>query len=306
MKDLTVLRDKEQFTERLVISKVEVLTTVTGNSYLSGECMNKLGVYEFKIWDAEMRDAIIVGTPHEVQGKINIYNGKFGLILDSVRAITEYRMEDYLPSAPLSREQLQEGINRYIEMIQDLSLRTFVTELIKEVEEEFFTYPAAMKVHDGVVGGLAHHTLKVVTNAYNLCNTNPKVNRDIVIAGALIHDIGKTKELTPLPTIEYTIRGNLEGHIVIGLDMMSTSPWKEYVLEDVMVQLRHVIVSHHGQLDWGSPKVPITTEAILVHMADVADSRVTMAQERFTDDELYTEWIKGNRYMNSSLIKSYL
>ena len=159
-------------------------------------------------------------------------------------------------------------------------------------------------MHHNFVGGFLEHVTSVTRLADFLAQSYHPVNRDLIITAALLHDIGKLWELNPMPAGDYSMEGQLLGHIMIGYDMVRDA------IRDIAdfppelaLQLEHIILSHHGELEFGSPKVPMTMEAMVIHLADNTDAKMKMVEEFLKNDQNSGEWTDYNRYLSRTFYK---
>ena len=233
-----------------------------------------------RVWDVNLieKNEVIPGTVFMFKAHINEYAGKTQYVISGVTKPNddEVSVQDFYRKAPLSEEALRQGIKSYIRQIENDVLRNLVVGLISKVPDDYFIYPAAMSMHHNYFNGLAYHTYTMLQLAEKLFALYPGMNKDLLYAGVLLHDIGKTKELTGPKAPLYTQDGNLLGHIVIGLQMIAVEAANQNVADTEEVKvLSHLIASHHGELEYGSPKEPITLEAYALHFIDLTDSKLT-------------------------------
>ena len=233
-----------------------------------------------RVWDVNLieKNEVIPGTVFMFKAHINEYAGKTQYVISGVTKPNddEVSVQDFYRKAPLSEEALRQGIKSYIRQIENDILRNLVVGLISKVPDDYFIYPAAMSMHHNYFNGLAYHTYTMLQLAEKLFALYPGMNKDLLYAGVLLHDIGKTKELTGPKAPLYTQDGNLLGHIVIGLQMIAVEAANQNVADTEEVKvLSHLIASHHGELEYGSPKEPITLEAYALHFIDLTDSKLT-------------------------------
>ena len=288
--DLRLLQDGGAFQTPLWLVRADKCTSKIGTQYIDGDCLNKYGAYRFKIWNADTLEELELNTPYLVNGKVNIFNQTFGIVIDRLEALTEYKEEDFLPSVDTTEDEMKSRISAFIAYhINKPSIKEFVISIMNDYYPRFLKHPASRTMHDALVGGLAYHTCKVTEYALSMCKQYPNVNKDLVIAGSLLHDIGKIEEFTPLPNAEYTVRGNLEGHLAIGLDILSN--YQDKIEYNDYLQLRHIIASHHGKLEWGAIRKPLTPEAMIVHQADVSDSSITRCLEKVKEGTMFPECV---------------
>lgn len=232
-----------------------------------------------RVWDVNLveKNDVVAGGVFQFQAHINEYNGKAQFVVTSIKKVdeNEVNISDFYRSAPLSEDELRNSIKSYIRKIHNSILKNLVVGLIAKVPDDYFVFPAAMSMHHNYFNGLAYHTYTMLRLAEKMLEVYPGMNEDLLYAGVLLHDIGKTKELSGPKTPLYTEDGNLLGHIVIGLQMVA----KEAALQNVddteeFRALSHLIASHHGELEFGSPKEPGMMEAFALHFIDLTDSKM--------------------------------
>ncbi len=232
-----------------------------------------------RVWDVNLieKNEVIPGTVFFFHAHINEYNAKPQFVVTSVRKVieNEVNVSDFYRTAPLSEDDLRQGIKNYIRKIDNSILKNLVIGLIAKVPDDYFIFPAAMSMHHNYFNGLAYHTFTMLKLADRLLELYSGMNSDLLYAGILLHDIGKTKELTGPKAPLYTEEGNLLGHIVIGLQMLAKEAITQGVddTEEFKV-LSHLIASHHGELEFGSPKEPGIMEAFALHFMDLCDSKL--------------------------------
>lgn len=249
-----------------------------GSHYLSLTLQDVSGTIDAKKWTIEPGDTQIAaaGSLIRVQGMASIYRGHPQLKineLDSVRE-EEVDMSKYIPVAPLPLKTMKETLKNYIDLIQDKELHDLTFNLIKENYDAYTTYPAAVTVHHAYMGGLLYHSLSICSSAIKIQEQYPNLSKDYLIAGSLLHDLGKTKELSSSKTPSYTIEGNLLGHITMGAMMVYEEGQKENVDKEKLDVLVHMILAHHGEYEFGSPKLPATAEAYVLHCLDDLDAKM--------------------------------
>ena len=232
-----------------------------------------------RVWDVNLveKNEVTPGSVFLYNAHINEYAGKAQFVISAIRQVSEEEVKTmkFYRSAPLSEEELRTNIKSYIHKIENKVLKNLVVGLISKVSEDYFVYPAAMSMHHNYFNGLAYHIYSMLQLASKFVETYPGMNSDLLYAGVLLHDIGKTKELTGPKTPLYTEQGNLLGHIVIGLQMLANEAAIQNVENtEEYIALSHLIASHHGELEYGSPKEPVIMEAFALHFIDLADSKM--------------------------------
>ena len=240
-------------------------------------------------------------------GDVTSFAGAMQLNIKRVRKAGEgeYDPADYLPVSENSTELMRSQLHSMIGSIQNTYLSMLLKKLFledKEFMKAFEGHSAAKTVHHGFIGGLMEHTLSVARLCDYMAGAYPLLKRDLLITAALLHDIGKTRELSSFPLNDYTDEGQLLGHIVIGAqivhDLAKEIPGFPETLEN---QLIHCILSHHGELEYGSPKKPALAEAVALNLADNTDARMETLTEIFAADKGKKEWLGFNRIFESNL-----
>jgi 3'-5' exoribonuclease len=243
----------------------------------------------------------------KVEGQVTSFQGAIQLNLRRIRRAREgeYLQADYMPCSRYNIEEMYQELLGYIKSVKETHLRELLelyfvrdTAFIKSFKE----HSAAKSIHHGFVGGLLEHTLSVTKLCDFYTTRYPLLNRDLLITSAIFHDIGKTRELSLFPSNDYTDEGQLIGHIVTGVEMIHDGirqiPGFPQVLAN---ELKHCIVAHHGELEYGSPKKPALMEAMALNLADNTDARMQTMTELFEHSEETMEWLGYNRIMESNI-----
>ena len=232
-----------------------------------------------RIWDCNLVESkdITAGNVYRFTAHVNEYAGKAQYVIKNIETISEDEIDvsKFFKCAPLSKDDLNKGIKSYLKKISNPTLYKLAVNLIAKVAPEYFEYPAAMSMHHNFLHGLAYHTYTMLNLAEKLLELYPGMNSNLLYTGVILHDIGKTKELSGSKAPVYTQDGNLLGHIVIGLQMVAVAASEEGVSDTEEVRmLEHMIASHHGELEYGSPKEPGIMEAYALHLIDLMDSKM--------------------------------
>lgn len=232
-----------------------------------------------RIWDCNLVESkdITAGNVYRFTAHVNEYAGKAQYVIKNIETISEDEIDvsKFFKCAPLSKDDLNKGIKSYLKKITNPTLYKLAVNLIVKVAPEYFEYPAAMSMHHNFLHGLAYHTYTMLNLAEKLLELYPGMNSNLLYTGVILHDIGKTKELSGSKAPVYTQDGNLLGHIVIGLQMVAVAASEEGVEDTEEVKmLEHMIASHHGELEYGSPKEPGIMEAYALHLIDLMDSKM--------------------------------
>ncbi|NLY30597.1 MAG: HD domain-containing protein [Firmicutes bacterium] len=246
---------------------------------------DKTGEIRGIVWDQgeELAAQIANGDVVAVEGRVTVYRDTLQVVCSSVMKPLpgEYSPEDFLPSSKRSRELMLAELEEIIRGIADEDCRSLLEVVfVPEFLKAFSWAPAARSMHQAYIGGLLEHTLNVVRLCEGVAALYPEVDRDLLITGALLHDIGKVHEYEVKAGIEITDVGRLIGHLIIGHDKVANAiAFIPGFPEEKALRLRHMLLSHHGQLEWGSPKEPQTLEACILHHCDNLDSEVSKFAE---------------------------
>ncbi len=259
-------------------------STRAGVPYLAFSLMDRTGNMEARIWeDAERISRLFSpGDYVIVEADAQEFNGKCQMKVNSLEPVNQDGDVDaamFLPSAPIDREAAWQGCEKAIKSVKNPEFALILREIFsnRKIREDFCQAPAAKKMHHACIGGLLQHSMNLLRLSEAVCSLYPHLDRDLMITASICHDLGKIREFSWCrPPIDYTDEGRLLGHIVIGLQLI------EKVMEDARLKgdsrnvlaLKHVIVSHHGQKEFGSPVLPMTEEAVVFHMIDDLDAKL--------------------------------
>lgn len=282
--------------------------TKNGKAYDNVILQDKTGTMDAKIWDPNsMGIAEFDALDYiEVYGDVTSFQGALQVNVKRVRLCQEgeFNPADYLPVSSKDNDEMYQELKKYIAGIENEYLKKMLEALFIEdaaFVRAFRQSSAAKAVHHGFVGGLLEHTLSVVKLCDYYCTTYPMLKRDLLLAAAMCHDIGKTKELSLFPENNYTDDGQLLGHIVMGVEMIGEKIREIPGFPAVLAgELKHCILAHHGEYEYGSPKKPALMEAMALNLADNTDAKM----ETFTEILQATDeqgWLGYNRFFESNL-----
>ena len=276
----------------------------TGKSYWAFALKDVSGSIDAKIWSptaqkyADIPNGILV----EVLGDVRSFNGEGQVVVSAIRQLDENEVAalDLAQWLPGSRRPPEEMFAELQELCKKELVhkpwRKFVLGVLsdKDIHDRFLKAPAATGIHHAWVGGLLEHTLSVAALCMRLCDQYPLLDRQILLAAAVCHDLGKLWELSPLGT-SYTDEGQMLGHIMIGLEKLARPLEKSGLAPEHILHFKHLILSHHGKLEFGSPKLPLTPEALALSFADDLDAKLTLCAGLFKDfPEEGTGWSQKN------------
>jgi 3'-5' exoribonuclease len=269
-----------------------------GKPFLTLILQDQSGDIEAKLWDANDDDEKSYAAQNIVKiiGELQNYRGKNQLKIRQIRSSVpsdNVKLDDFLASAPISREEMTGELTQYIFEMKNPNIQRITRHLIKKYQKEFLEYPAATKNHHEFVSGLAYHVVSMLHLAKSISSLYPSLDKDLLYAGVILHDLGKVMELSgPISTV-YTIEGNLLGHISIMVNEIGKAADELGISGEEVMVLQHLVLSHHGKAEWGSPKPPLIKEAEILHYIDNIDAKMNMldrALERVKPGE-FTERI---------------
>ncbi len=225
-------------------------------------------------------------------------NGQMQMSIRSLKEASEISPENFIPSTERDIDKLMMEIDHKIGSIKNQYLKALLVSFFDDLifREKFKKSPAAKKLHQAYIGGLAEHTVNVANICETLCQIHPQINRDFLICTALLHDIGKIEEYRFNGTIEYTDKGKLIGHIVIGTEMIQEKVQQiSDFPEDLTMMIKHTILSHHGKFEFGSPKLPSILPAVALFYADDTDAKlnglICLKEQSKNIDKKWSEWV---------------
>ena len=309
MKYIETLREGEKLGDIYLCKSRQSALTKSGKAYENVILQDKTGTLDAKIWDPGSPgigdfDALdyvyVVGDVTSFQGSLQLS------IKRATRADEgEYDPSDYLPMSRKNIDEMYQELMKYMKKIKNPFLLKLAESFFVENEafiRLFKNHSAAKSVHHGFVGGLLEHTLSVVKLCDFYADQYDYLNRDLLITAAMFHDIGKTKELSAFPANDYTDDGQLLGHIVIGVEVVGLGIRRiPYFPKRLASELKHCIVAHHGELEYGSPKKPALAEAAALNFADNTDARMETFREILMGTATTDEWLGYNRFVDSNV-----
>lgn len=309
MRFINELHEGDRISGIYLCKQKQSAMTKNGKPYENIILQDKTGVLDGKIWDPNSLgiDDFDALDYIDVMGDVTSFAGAMQLNIKRVRKASEdeYDPADYLPVSENSTDDMYSQLTAFINSVKNPYLSTLLKMLFVEDAEfvkVFEGHSAAKTVHHGFIGGLLEHTLGVARLCEYMVQAYPVLNRDLLITAALLHDIGKTRELSAFPMNDYTDEGQLLGHIYMGAqmihDLAGKIPEFPVVLKNELI---HCILSHHGELEYGSPKKPALAEAVALNLADNTDARMETITEIFAADKGKKDWLGYNRILETNL-----
>ncbi|RIK68544.1 MAG: CMP-binding protein [Planctomycetota bacterium] len=314
---IDALQPGEQIADQVfLIHKKDLRTTTNGGLYIHLVLADRTGQLLGRVWSATQQqyDSIPEGGFLRIRGRTESYKGALQFIVDGMRpaAPGEYDLGDFIPRTPYDVDEMWERVLAILRTIKNPHLLALIKAFVKDegIVASFKKAPAAVANHHAYVGGLLEHTLSLLDLATRIFGKSdekeshyPFVSRDLILAGIFLHDIGKTVELTYDTNFTYTSGGQLVGHIAqaaVWIDRKAAEVEEDTgkpFPEDIQQVLTHIILSHHGQYEFGSPKLPACPEAIAIHYLDNIDAKLNMAataiREARNSESDWTEWVKA-------------
>lgn len=284
MKDFYVkdaaTKKTETVTSFFVVVSIQARTKKDGSKYVALVLADRTGRIDAKLWDLiEQADGIACDDIVKVEARVLEYQGKPDLVLHLIRKAdpSEFDLSDFLPATTYDVAQMWDELLDFVQSVQHPQIRRVLQAVVEDaqISSRFKTAPAAVRIHHAFLGGLLEHVVSLCRLASSVQQNYSWINRDLLIAGAILHDIGKVQELAYERAFRYTDEGRLTGHIAIGLKIIrSAMDTTEEVSPGVSLALEHLVLSHHGELQYGSPVQPQLPEALLFHLLDNVDAKV--------------------------------
>lgn len=310
-KKIKDIKNKESITLYVKIDNLNIQKAVNNNEFMNLTLYDDTGAIVAKKWNVLESDKSLfkIGQVVYVTGVGNEYNSKLQLIIDSMRLLNEndrVNLDIFYKSAPISQDILKNNIYSYLESIRNVKLKQITKTLFHKYEKDFLIFPAASKNHHAYISGLAYHVSTMLDLAKSISKSYDNINLDLLYSGIILHDIGKVIELSDYLAPQYTTIGKLIGHINICFEEIRLVANSLNIDGEEIMLLQHMILSHHGLLEYGSPKTPMLREAELLHIIDLIDSRMNMIDTELdgTEDLEFTKRIyplDGKSYYKHNL-----
>src|ERR1700693_4121603 len=305
-------QENKIITSSFVVASKQVKAKKNGEPYLALILADRTGQIEAKMWDNV--DEFILGVEQDdflkIKGLINKYKNRFQLTIHKLRRMAESEIDftDYLPKTTKDIGELWRTLTEFVATFQNPHLKALVELFMAdpEIAERYRNAPAAKTLHHAYIGGLLDHVVSLFRSCDLICRNYPQINRDLLLTGAFLHDIGKIQELTYNRAFSYTTRGQLLGHMIIELEMLQAKLTKlPDFPEELKTLLEHLIISHHGQYAFGSPQIPMFSEALMLHYLDDLDSKMEAMRAHFEREaELEGPWTSYNASLGRPLLDS--
>ena len=311
MKYIKELREGENIIEHYLCKSRQTMKSRNGKNYLSLKLQDKTGMVDAKVWELNHEIQSFQENDFiKVDAYVTTFNNELQLNVKRIRRSREgeYDPADFVPCTDKNIEEMYQELMAYIKTIQNPYLKQLLEEIFCKhpvISKEFPYHSAAKTMHHSVRGGLVEHTLSVTQICDFMAPRYRYVDRDILVASAMLHDVGKVLELSDFPVNDYTDDGQLLGHLILGAELIRDAaakiPGFPKRLESLM---KHCMLAHHGEYEYGSPKLPSTIEAFLLHCADNMDAKTKMIEEALTADSTPGHWAGYHRMLQRNLSRS--
>jgi 3'-5' exoribonuclease len=302
--------ENQVITSYFLVSSKQIKPKKSGEIYLSLTLCDRSGQLDAKMWDnvADAVDAFEQDDFVKVKGLINKYSNRFQLTIHKLRRIDDSEIDycDYLPKTTKDVDELWHTVGVYVASFQNVQLKLLLEAFMgdPQIAEAYRQAPAAKSLHHAFIGGLLEHVVSLMKLCDTVAPLYPQINRDLLLTGAFLHDIGKIYELNYQRSFSYTTKGQLLGHMIIELEMLHE---KIALVPDfppeLKVLIEHLIISHHGKYEFGSPKLPMFHEALMLHYLDDLDSKMESMRAHF-EREPDAEWTGYNASLGRTLLNS--
>ncbi|WAA13007.1 3'-5' exoribonuclease YhaM [Fervidibacillus halotolerans] len=280
-KGISFMEAGEQVEQFLLIKSSTKGIASNGKPFLTLILQDKSGEIEAKLWDVteEIEKTYVEQTIVKISGDIQNYRGKLQLRIRKIRPASpkeNLQIEDLIEKAPLEKDVMFNKITEYIFEMENPNIQRLTRYLVKKYERDLLEYPAATKNHHEFYSGLAYHVVSMLDLAKAIVNLYPSINKDFLYAGIILHDLGKVIELSGPIATSYTTEGKLLGHITIMVNEIAKAAEELNIQGEEVLILQHIVLSHHGKSEWGSPKPPMILEAEVLHYIDNLDAKINM------------------------------
>ncbi len=303
-----------QINDIYLISQPILRSTTRGDLYIAMFVSDKTGKLNCRVWQAT--EELFNSLPKEgfvqIKGRSELYQNTLQIVADQLMPVKadKVKIDDYLPRTEKDIGQMFEDVTKIVSEIKNPFIKALVNEFLKDKDlmKKFCTAPAATQYHHSCIGGLLEHTHNMLNIAKAVMPYYPQLQSDLVIAGIFLHDMGKTEELSYDMAFSYTDSGQLLGHIVQTTFMVNekAANLKQSGVEidkQILDNILHIIVSHHGQYEFGSPKLPMTAEAYLVSLLDNIDAKIYQVTEKIENEPGETNWTSYIKALEAKLYR---
>ena len=313
---IQLLTDGESIDEIYMVTDKQLRTNRSGNFYLQVELRDRTGAITARLWNANEPQfrSFSEGDFLRVKGKVQLFQGSLQVLFTQFDRVEpgKVALEEFVPRVEQDIHKLYDRLKTHLLKLGDPHLRALAECFFMDdaFVSAFCSSPAGIRNHHAYIGGLLEHVVTMLDAADRLAPLYPELNRELLLMGAFLHDIGKTRELSCANVFGYTDEGQLIGHIDIGVEMLSEKAGKvpdltgEPFPRELFLRLKHMIVSHHGSYEFGSPRLPMTPEAIALHYLDNLDAKMHVFVRDIREDKnTSSAWTPYNQSMQRRLFK---
>ncbi|PIZ00679.1 hypothetical protein COY62_01330 [bacterium (Candidatus Howlettbacteria) CG_4_10_14_0_8_um_filter_40_9] len=295
------------FGESFAVKYYKRSATRNNKPFIDIELADKTGTIRGKIWSDDMANCkeVVPGDVVSVNGTIEEFQGRLQLRLTNLSKLRDFNLEDYQTRSRNDIDKMFAEITDTIKNIKNPHIKSLLSNIFDDAKfaEDFRNASAAYTVHHSYLGGLLEHTTEVLAIAKTLIKRFPKLNKDVLFSGAILHDIGKVFEFEVGTTVTIRTEGKLLGHIFLGTEYIKNKAPKD-IPADLLNEILHLILSHHGELQFGSPVVPMTGEAVALNMCDKTSSQTNMAYRSIFENNATEEFTEYHRQLGTELYRS--
>ena len=305
----------QQLQDIYMVTQPVLRNTTRGDLYIAMFLSDKTGKVNGRMWQAT--EELYQSIPSEgflaIRGKSELYQGNMQIVVNDIQVVEpdQVRLMDYMPRTEKNIGEMFEQVKTILDTIKNEDLKRLVDAFFSDqaLMKQFCIAPAAMQMHHNYLGGLLEHTLNMLNVAQALFPLYPKIQKDLVLAAILLHDMAKTQELSYEIGFSYTDRGQLLGHIIQGTQMITQKADElkaagTSISSEILDALLHIIVSHHGQYDFGSPKLPATPEAFMVNYIDNLDAKMNQTMTLIENEPGTDNWTGFQRSLETKLYRN--
>lgn len=287
MKLVSELTDGDEVVEQFLVSSFDKGITAQGKSYLTINLQDSSGTILGKKWDVDEGDSsvFVPGNIVLVKGNVLAYKGALQMKILAGTPVDQDSVDisRFVVHPPVPQEELEKKLDAYLESLKNPDVKLLTTYLVKKFRDKYVTYPAAVHNHHAFGSGLLYHSICMADDAEAICKLYPSLNRDVLVAGTLIHDIGKTIELSGAITTQFTLEGKLLGHISIMQAEVRIAAQELKMTGEIPLIMEHMVLSHHNKPEFGSPVPPETREALVLSMIDDMDAKMNILDKAFVN-----------------------
>jgi 3'-5' exoribonuclease len=310
------LADGEAIDEVYLVIEKQLRANKNGNLYIQLELRDRTGTIGARLWNAgeNLFRTFEEGDFLRTKGKVQLFQGSLQMILNQIERMPVEKVElpDFLPQTEKDVSMLLERLRGYLLRLGNPHLRALAECFLMDEDfvRDFCRVPAGVRNHHAYLGGLLEHVVNLLDAADRLAPVYPELDRDLLLAGIFLHDVGKVRELSYGTVFSYTDEGQLIGHLIIGVEMLNDKAARvpdltgEPFPHELMLRLKHMILSHHGTYEFGSPRLPMTPEAIALHYLDNLDAKVhSFTRDIREDRNQGSAWTPYNQGLQRRLFK---